>query len=161
MNRTEMMRTVAQEVAKDLALQPPFAARDLIDALQANWHIPVVLHPYASSSRVLEKVTTGWCAFVGDTFHIYYYADGTVAQRERIIYHELGHLVLRHVTPEKPSLRRRGSAERTESELLAEAFAEVMSELALFGDSDMAGTKALDAAHGSDPYVHFLTAQEH
>jgi hypothetical protein len=46
----------------DLALEPPFAARDLIDALQASWDIPVMPHPCARSRRTLEKATLGWCA---------------------------------------------------------------------------------------------------
>src|SRR5579862_2130150 len=107
MSWTQRMGLVALDVTADVGLLPPFTARDLINAVQTHWETPIELHPFQRDCCPLGEFSTGWCIFVGQTFHIYYYAEGGIIQQERIIYHELGHLVLKHVSPQEPVARRR------------------------------------------------------
>ena len=159
MNLTERIRLVAVDVTADVGLLPPFSARDLVNSVQTHWETPIELHPFQRDCCPLGEFSTGWCIFVGETFHIYYYADGGIIQQERIIYHELGHLVLKHVSRQEPIVLRRRGGQYTDEELLAEAFAEVMTELALVGGPSPVQSPPYEQA-GADPYRSFLLAQE-
>jgi hypothetical protein len=154
MNWTERMRLVAHDVVAEVGLQPPFTARDLIQAVQAKWEMPIELHAYQRAVSPLHKLATGWCMFVGDTFHIFYYAGGSVVQRERIIYHELGHVVLNHVSRERPERQNRAIVTQ-EQERLAEAFAEAISDVALFGDGEHDANRSLSKDE-QEPYSRFM-----
>lgn len=160
MNRTTMMRHVVEGVVEDLALMPPFSVREFADAVCRRWHVEVDLLPFTQGDHdALQLGTTGWSCFAGDAFQIHYFSGGSVAQQDYIIYHELGHLVLRHAVPGNNSHCHRWWGDQTEAELNAEAFAELMVELAVLGAEN--GDRRVASSCGTDdPYVHFLSAQE-
>jgi hypothetical protein len=160
MSITEKMRNLALDVASDLGLTTPFTAHNMIAAIEAQWTIPIVLHPFRAGSFAHRSRITGWCRYREEVLHIHYYASGSVIQQERILYHELGHMLCNHVQPYSRHPRKRPGIERNLEEIAAEAFAEVMSELAIIGDVvEGPPTRAVSAGY-QDPYTRFLVAQE-
>lgn len=159
MNRTEAMRVVVEGVLNDLELRPPFRIGEFLDALHGRWCLTSKLVPYSLADEQIGPHVTGWCVLRGDQFEVHYYAGGSAAQQEHIIYHEVGHLVLRHVAPGQPEPRYRCDAQHTDAELNAEVFADLMVELAELGDESHHAVKR-SGSGTYNPYVSFLSAQE-
>lgn len=159
MRITEDMRKLALDVMTELDLTPPFTAWDLIAAASAEWSMPIVLHPFRIGSRAYRTGTTGWCRYKGTVFHIYYYAGGSTLQQERILYHEMGHVLCNHVAPYSRQVRKGPGVDHNLEEVTVEAFAEAMMELAIFGAARDAPSRMVSPSH-LDPYTRFLIAQE-
>jgi hypothetical protein len=158
-NRTDVMRSVVDGVVDDLALRPPFLIGEVLQAIAVRWQVVVDLFPFTGRDPEIAAGITGWCQFAGDRFQVHYYAGGSTAQQEHIIYHEIGHLVFNHVAPGQSGVLHRCDGEYVESELHAEAFAEIMAELSVLG-ADAGGAPARRAEGTDDPYHRFLLAQD-
>ena len=104
--------------------------------------------------RHLVNFPTGICCFVHGIFFAYYYAGGSKAQQERIQYHELGHLLLGHVTSNTPMVVLREGVPLTEQERITEAFAKAMMLYARYGDPRTPRLRLRD--DGQDPLKRFL-----
>jgi hypothetical protein len=125
-------------MCQDLSLAPPFTARVFADAVERRWHLQVVMEPVPSG-----EYTTGWCLVDGSSYTIYYYAGGSVVQRERILFHELSHIVMGHVRGKQPRaamrkghehLQRERTLERQEQEQAVEQVARALVAYSMLGD---------------------------
>jgi hypothetical protein len=151
------MRKVAQDIADELGMQSPFSATDLIAAAQATWGAQIHLVPFRQDAIEPDSGTTGVCRYAEGIFYIYYYADGSLLQRERIIFHELGHMLVGDITPKNPAPYQRDPLVLRAEEMLAEAFAEAMAEIALFGHPSLEGEEP-SRRDQHEPYSRFIRA---
>ena len=83
---------LARSMCRYLNMTPPFTARAFADALARSWNIKIATEPCPNG-----EYTTGWCVAQGKAYTIYYYAGGSVVQRERILFHELCHIAMGHL----------------------------------------------------------------
>lgn len=93
MSRNVQFRKWAQEVCWRLKLTPPFTPETLVRAVAAflDREIEVVEHDLEGSTIY------GFCAALPRQFLIAVRQDAPLDQRERIIYHEVAHILLGHV----------------------------------------------------------------
>ena len=92
----------ARSLCQELHLRPPFTAREFAEAVERQWQVRIVIEPWPSG-----EFTTGYCAAQNGVYTIYYYVGGSVVQRERILFHELAHIVMGHLL--ERSVRRPGA----------------------------------------------------
>ena len=83
---------LARSLCRDLGLAAPYTARGFADAVERRWNVRIVTEPVPNG-----EYTTGMCVVHSASYTIYYYAGGSVVQRERILFHELSHIVMGHV----------------------------------------------------------------
>jgi hypothetical protein len=102
-------------MCQELELVPPFAARGFADMVERRWGVQIVTEPCPSG-----EYTTGWCSADGNIYTIYYYAGGSVVQRERILFHELAHIVMGHVRGNQAAAAMRKGIEQLQQEKTAE-----------------------------------------
>jgi hypothetical protein len=88
-------------MCQDLNVSPPFTARVFADAVERRWNLQIEMVPIPNG-----EYTTGWCVVQGAFYTIYYYNGGSVVQRERILFHELSHIVMGHVRGKQPAAMR-------------------------------------------------------
>lgn len=89
---------LARSLCRDLGLAPPFTARGFADVVERRWNVRIVTDPVPNG-----EYTTGLCVVHGASYTIYYYAGGSVVQQERIVFHELSHIVMGHVRGKQPA----------------------------------------------------------
>ena len=106
---------LARSMCQDLSLAPPFTARVFADAVERRWHLRIVTEPVPNG-----EYTTGWCMVHDASYTIYYYAGGSVVQRERIVFHELAHIVMGHVRGEQSTAVMRKGIEHLHQERIVE-----------------------------------------
>jgi len=116
--RRAMARRV-RRLARELELAPPFGARDFAQRL-ARKRVYIMIEP----RRMGRQPIYGSCKPDGEYYHIYYRDDAGAILGERIIWHELGHIVLGYVTPDGREVLRRDL--NSEEERLVELWAEAM-----------------------------------
>jgi len=116
--RRAMARRV-RRLARELDLAPPFGAKDFAQRL-ARKRVYIMIEP----RRMGRQPIYGSCKPDGEYYHIYYRDDAGEILGERIIWHELGHIVLGYVTPDGREVLRRDL--NSEEERLVELWAEAM-----------------------------------
>ncbi len=116
--RHTMARRV-RRLARELDLVPPFGARDFAQRLACK-RVYIMIEP----RRMGRQPIYGSCKPDGEYYHIYYRDDAGEILGERIIWHELGHIVLGYVTPDGQEVQRRDL--NSEEERLVELWAEAM-----------------------------------
>lgn len=136
MRQLEFMQVVAaamaafvSELSTALNLQAPFTA-DRLCAAVAGWrdvHIDVLPH------RMGAARIYGFCKCVRERHYVIFYrCDGTTAiQQQRIIFHELCHIILGHVSPLSPLHALRDPLTVTLQDQEAELFAALTMRAAL------------------------------
>jgi hypothetical protein len=115
-------------MCQDLNVSPPFTARVFADAVERRWHLQIVMEPVPNG-----EYTTGWCLVQGTSYTIYYYGGGSVIQRERILFHELSHIVMGHVRGRQPTVMRTGR-EHLQQEQAVEQVARALVAYGMLGD---------------------------
>ena len=127
------MREVVRDICAELALVPPFTAEEFRRALQR-----VTGRLIEVRSRVMAgTVVFGSCQSVAGIFVIYCRTDGSLVQQERIMYHELAHILFGHVVVNAAEALAATATYcdlRTDEEKDAEAFAEAVTLYGLLGD---------------------------
>lgn len=119
---------LGEELSLALGLTPPFTAVALRDAVQRWRGYRIDLEPYPMG----DKEIYGLCVCKRPGYYVIFYrADATLLQRERIIFHELAHIILSHVSPLNTMHVLRESLAATVQEQEAEIFAAVMTQYAL------------------------------
>jgi hypothetical protein len=98
------MRDQVIAACAELELQPPFDMDRLAAKIAGAREYVIEIEPQPMTGQALW----GEVHPFGDIFIIYYRADASKSQRERIICHELAHIWLRHVTPDSRKVMRRG-----------------------------------------------------
>jgi len=122
------MQGICIALCEHLRLVPPFSAIELSDRIADERSCFIYV-----ASRRLPGTIFGVCARLRGAYAILYRADGSMAHQERIIFHELGHIVLGHLRQTERILVLREGLTSTTEEHEAEAFAEFMTTYALFG----------------------------
>ncbi len=119
---------LVEELSSGLGLAAPFTAVTLRDAI-ASWRgYQIDLIPFPVGA---EKIY-GLCVCKRPGYYaVFYRSDATLVQQQRILYHELGHIILSHVSPLKPVHVRRDWLTVTVQEQEAEMFAEAMTRYGL------------------------------
>lgn len=120
--RGRTMRDQVIAACAELGLHPPFDMDRLAAKIAGAREYVIEIAP----QPMIGQALWGEVHPFGDIFIIYYRADASKSQRERIICHELAHIWLRHVTPEsKKGMQRGGLTFLTspEQELQAEEWA--------------------------------------
>jgi hypothetical protein len=120
---------LARSMCQDLGLEPPFRARHFAQAAERRWHVKLMLEPCPSGDYA-----TGWCVLHGAAYTIYYYDGGSVVQRERILFHELCHIVMGHVRGTFPAGVMRKSRNSLGQEAAVEEVAKALVAYAMLGD---------------------------
>ena len=115
--RWQMEREV-RRVARELALTPPFGPQVFAGRLVRKGCY-IVIEPIDMGRHGLY----GQCTAVGDYYYIRYRENAGMGQRELIMWLELAHIVLGHVTPD---IEERRFVITPEKEHLAEVWAEAM-----------------------------------
>ncbi len=115
--RWQMERAV-RRVARELGLTPPFGPHMFAGRLVCKGCY-IVIEPSDMGRHGLY----GQCTAAGDYYHIRYRENAGMGQRELIMWHELAHIVLGHVTPD---FKERQFTITPEKEYLAEVWAEAM-----------------------------------
>ena len=140
MEQTQLLTPegLARSMCQELELAPPFTARGFADAVERRWHVHIVAEPCPTG-----EYTTGWCLTHEGSYIIYYYAGGSVVQRERILFHELCHIAMGHVRGKRPSavwrmgheqLEKERSVERLQQERAVEQVARALAAYGMLGD---------------------------
>lgn len=122
------MPMLVEELSAAFGLVPPFDAYDVRDAVQLWRGCRIDLEPYDMGAEPVY----GLCVYKRPAYYVIFYrADATVIQQQRIIFHELCHIILSHVGPLNPMhvLHELRAAPLQEPE--AESFAEAMTRYAL------------------------------
>ena len=104
--QTPGMREQVIETCTELKLRPPFEAIDLLLRMSKarNYVIEVAPHP------MIGHTVSGFVhPFRDGVFIIYYQHDAPKVLLEYIIYHELAHIWLKHITPESVKVLRDGT----------------------------------------------------
>ncbi len=91
------MREHIIEVCAELKLRPPFEATDLLRKIAKARNYVIEVEPHPMIGRAVSGIVR---PFHGGIFIIYYQHDAPKVLLEYIIYHELAHIWLGHVTPE-------------------------------------------------------------
>jgi hypothetical protein len=128
------------ELSAALDLRFPFTAEQLRDVVQRWRHSRIDLVPY----RMGKAEVYGLCKCVRPRHYVIFYrCDGTTyIQQQRIIFHELCHIILSHVSPLNPIHALRDDLTVTLQDQEAEIFAEIANRHALALGSKLRVTKA-------------------
>ena len=151
---TEYQWDTVEDFAAELQLRPPFSAEQMCAAITEHWGTPIEIRPYTRETCPLPTFTTGACRFEGAVFVLYCYVGGSRSQQERIKFHELGHLVFEHVSPDRPGFLPRGHV-LSPKERLAESFAREMSLYAMYGASAPDPQRSTDDDPPDDPVLQW------
>jgi len=120
---------LARSMCQDLGIRPPFRASDFAHAAENSWHLHLIIEPCPSGDY-----TTGWCVLQDGAYTIYYYDGGSVVQRERILFHELCHIVMGHLRGRTSSAAMRKARERLGQEAAVEEVAKALVAYGMLGD---------------------------
>jgi len=123
------MAALVRDLSAALNLKFPFTAEQLTAAV-AQWrHIRIEIKPHHMGKAKIY----GLCKCVrSDHYIIFYRADGvTYIQQQRIIFHELCHIILSHVSPLNPVHELRDELTVTLQDQEAEMFASIANRSAL------------------------------
>lgn len=117
------MAVLVDELSAALNLPVPFTAEQLRDAVQGWRRIRIDLVPYRMGTAKIY----GLCKCARPSHYIIFYrCDGTTfIQQQRIIFHELCHIILSHVSPLNPTHALRVPLTVTLQDQEAETFAEI------------------------------------
>jgi len=121
---------LARSMCDDLDLAPPFSARLFADAVERRYNLRIIMEPWPSG-----EYTTGWCNARNGDYTIYYYAGGSVVQRERIQFHELCHILMGHLSGRQPPVVMRGDSGDDDREKTVEQVAQSLVAYSMLGDS--------------------------
>jgi hypothetical protein len=123
------MTVLVKELSVALALPFPFTAEQLRDAVQRWRGCRIDIVPY----RMGKAEVYGLCKCVRPRHYVIFYrCDGTThIQQQRIIFHELCHIILSHVSPLQPMHALRDPLTLTLQDQEAEMFAEIANRTAL------------------------------
>lgn len=121
---------LARSMCRHLNMRSPFTARAFADALERSWNIKIATEPCPNG-----EYTTGWCVAQGTDYTIYYYAGGSVVQRERILFHELCHIAMGHLRGSQSAVVMRRESGRAGQEHAVEQVAGALVAYAMLGES--------------------------
>lgn len=145
------------ELCAALELVPPFTAEDLRDKVQKWKRCRIDILPYS----MLDENVFGMCVCKRPSYYVIFYRAGApYVQKQRIIFHELCHIILSHVTPANPVAVLRESLAATLQEFEAETFAQLGTGYALTpGQKGLTeGSSKEPLASPTDQYSGFLEA---
>jgi len=121
---TRDIEKALRRYAQELGLIPPFDTAIFAQKLSDRSGYTIQIAPRAADGTTIY----GACAPNGVRFIIYYCENAGYVQRQRIIWHELAHIALGHVTPTSQHLER--FVPTPAQEKAAEAWAQAMTALA-------------------------------
>jgi len=134
------MAALVRDLSLALELTYPFTAEQLVRAV-ARWRqVRIDIEPQCMGKAKVY----GLCKCVRPTYYVIFYrSDGTsYIQQQRIILHELCHIILSHVSPLNPVHALREDLTVTLQDQEAETFAEIANRAALSLGSKLTVTKA-------------------
>ncbi len=121
---TDNMERAVRRYARWLGLIPPFDTAQLAQALTEREGYTIEIAPRAADGTTIY----GACAPNGVRFIIYYCENAGYVQRQRIVWHELAHIALKHVIPTGQHLERYVATPAQDRE--AEAWSQAMTDYA-------------------------------
>ena len=125
---TAALAALVEELSVGLGLTRPFTALTLRDALRRWRDYRIAMEPYPMGDEEIY----GLCVCKRPGYYVIFYrADATLLQQQRILFHELCHIILSHVSPLHPVHVLREPLAATLQEQEAEMFAAVMTWYAL------------------------------
>jgi len=136
---TVAMAAFVRDLSLALDMPLPFTAEQLAGAV-ARWrHVRIDIKP----QRMGKAKVYGLCKCVRPTYYVIFYrSDGTTyIQQQRIILHELCHIILSHVSPLNPVHALKEDLTVTLQDQEAETFAEIANRAALSLGSKLTVTK--------------------
>jgi len=145
---TVAIAALVRDLGIALELTFPFTADQLRDAV-ARWrHIRIDIVP----QRMGKAKVYGLCKCVRPMHYVIFYrCDGTTyIQQQRIIFHELCHIILSHVSPLNPVHALRDDLTVTLQDQEAETFAEIANRAALALGSKLRVAKTSIPEQASD-----------
>lgn len=151
----QAMVLFVEELCAALQLAPPFTAEELRDKIQVWKRCRIDILPYP----MLDEDVFGLCVCKRPYYYVIFYRAGaSYVQRQRIIFHELCHIILSHVSPANPVVVLRKSLAATFQELEAETFAQIETSYALADQQQPAQRSSADTA--DDRYNRFARKLE-
>jgi len=134
------MAALVRDLGIALELTFPFTAMQLRDAVAGWRQVRIDLVP----QRMGKAKVYGLCKCVRPTHYVIFYrSDGTThIQQQRIIFHELCHIILSHVSPFNPLHALREDLTVTLQDQEAETFASIANRSALALGSKLTVAKA-------------------